>query len=109
MRPVTSPSRPTSCGRCPFKKIRILTRSTPHLAPFEGPLVEPSTKIPKPSPPGAYYGRDAFWPRVGAPEQLGRLSLGLEAEDYEGRVTRFPMPLIYVSESFGRRPRHKPA
>src|SRR4029079_760015 len=49
----------------PLKKIRILTKVTPNLAPFDLPSgAEPGTQIPVGS---SYYGRDAFWPRVGGP------------------------------------------
>ncbi|HZM76282.1 MAG TPA: hypothetical protein VFC19_11175 [Candidatus Limnocylindrales bacterium] len=85
----------------PLKKIRILTKSTPNLAPFDLPSAEPGTQIPVGM---TYYGRDAFWPRVGGPGNWADFMWDLEAEDYEGRTIRFAVPLIYVSDSFGKGP-----
>ncbi|HEX6683640.1 MAG TPA: hypothetical protein VF062_12635 [Candidatus Limnocylindrales bacterium] len=91
---------PNELRDLPLKKIRILTKVTPSLAPFDAPSgAEQGTQIPVGT---GYYGRDAFWPRVGALGNWADFMWDLEAEDCEGRVVRFAMPLIYVSDTFGR-------
>ncbi|GIH01951.1 hypothetical protein Rhe02_00180 [Rhizocola hellebori] len=96
------PFAPNGLRDLPFKKIRVLTPVTPNLAPYEAGA-EPETKVPYPDNSG-YFGKEAFWPRVGAPSNWADFLWDLEAEDYEGRKTRFQMPLIYVSETFGASP-----
>ncbi len=91
---------PNALRDLPLKKIRILTRSTPNLAPFDAPSgAEPGTQIPVGT---GYYGRNAFWPRIGGPGNWADFMWDLEAEDEEGRTIRFAMPLIYVSDTFGK-------
>jgi hypothetical protein len=93
---------PNALRDLPFKTIRILTEVTPSLAPFDAPSgAEPGTQIPVGT---GYYGRDAFWPRVGSPGNWADFLWDLEAEDHEGRTIRFAMPLVYVSDSFGKGP-----
>jgi hypothetical protein len=93
---------PNELRDLPLKKIRIRNRSTPNLAPFDLPSgAEPGTQIPIGT---TYFGRDAFWPRIGGPGNWADFMWDLEAEDAEGRVIRFSMPLIYVSDSFGKGP-----
>ncbi len=93
---------PNGLRDLPLKRIRILTKSTPNLAPFDAPSgAEPGTQIPVGT---GYWGREAFWPRIGGPGNWADFLWDLEAEDAEGRVIRFAMPLIYVSDSFGKSP-----
>ncbi len=83
---VREPTRHYSHRAMPFRTVTLQTHETPNLA-------DPSASQI------AGQGQSAFWPRVVVGAGIEDFPFVLAATDWEGRVTEFTAPLIFVDKN----------